>query len=125
MTTNYIITQHPADKMVIACSDNQYPEKREGNNKPGAGVPAKTNLYIGLVVITGLLLASCHKIYQRPAVVTPTVYAAGYEKNSSNIPVATLWTNGVATSLPDASNAGVATSMYVSGTDVYVTGNNQ
>ena len=52
---------------------------------------------------------------------TPDVYVAGYERNATN-QVATVWKNGIATSLSSATNDAQATSVFVSGTDVYVTG---
>src|ERR1700744_1780498 len=80
------------------------------------------NLYIGLALITGFTFASCRKSRLQPAPVAPTVYVAGYEQNSSNILVAKVWKNGVATNISDGIHAANAVSMYVNGTDVYTTG---
>jgi hypothetical protein len=52
----------------------------------------------------------------------PDVYAAGYESNGSKT-VAKVWKNGAATSLTDGTKAADAKAMYVSGSDVYVAGN--
>jgi len=50
------------------------------------------------------------------------VYVAGYLKNSKGNEEATLWKNGVASSLFDDSEISIAYSVYVSGNDVYVAG---
>jgi hypothetical protein len=56
-----------------------------------------------------------------PAVV-PDVYVAGFELNSSGVKVAKVWKNGVETVLSDGSHGAYASSVAVSGNDVYVAG---
>src|SRR6185312_11603193 len=82
------------------------------------------SLYLGFALITGLLFASCSKSSQQPAppAPAPAVYVAGYEVNSSNNEVATLWKNGVATRLADGTHGSVANAVFVKGTDIYVAG---
>jgi hypothetical protein len=125
MSANYLITKGVSNKMMTACSNHEFPEKFEGNKKPGARVSIKTmkSLYIGLAVITGLLFVSCRKYSPQPTAAAPTVYVAGGEQSSNNIGVATLWTNGVATNLSNGTLPASAQSVYVNGSDVYVAGN--
>ena len=49
------------------------------------------------------------------------LYAVG-EESDGNFYIAKIWKNGVSTSLTSGSADGYATSVYVSGTDVYVSG---
>jgi hypothetical protein len=53
---------------------------------------------------------------------TPDVYVVGHEFNSSGKSVATIWKNGVASSLTSGATDANAYSIFVSGTDVYVAG---
>jgi len=50
------------------------------------------------------------------------VYVAGQVQNSNGFEVATIWKNGVATSLTDGTKDCYATSVYLKGTDVYAVG---
>lgn len=50
------------------------------------------------------------------------VYVAGYEANASGVEVAKYWKDGVAVPLSDGTHNSVATSIFVSGTDVHVAG---
>src|SRR5882757_5168544 len=50
------------------------------------------------------------------------VYAGGYETNGSNITVAKIWKNGVATALTDGTNDAIIASIYIAGTDIYAAG---
>jgi len=77
------------------------------------------NLYIAIILITGLLFVSCRKSSVKKTATTTdstTVYIVGDEQK------ATVWKNGVADYLTDGTIAVGATSMYVNGTDVYVVG---
>ncbi|MBL0358949.1 MAG: hypothetical protein IPP72_19700 [Chitinophagaceae bacterium] len=49
------------------------------------------------------------------------VYVAGFESNGTTT-IAKIWKNAVATALTDGSKDGIASSIFVSGTDVYATG---
>jgi hypothetical protein len=48
------------------------------------------------------------------------IYAAGYQSGGGNNNIATYWKNGVATLVTNGSNDAAATSVAVSGTDVYL-----
>jgi hypothetical protein len=50
------------------------------------------------------------------------LYVAGYEHNEYGISVAKLWINGMPHNLTDGANHSIAYSVYVSGGDVYVVG---
>jgi len=50
------------------------------------------------------------------------VYVVGVQKNEKNIDVATLWKNGIPQRLSDGKNGAGAESVFVSGKDVYVAG---
>jgi hypothetical protein len=78
-----------------------------------------------LIMATAGLMAGCGASTTIPLSGTPTVpdvYVAGWGLNSAGVKVATVWKNGVATSLTDGSNGATANSVAVSGADVYVSG---
>ncbi len=50
------------------------------------------------------------------------MYAAGYQEDASSNYTATIWKNGVATTLTGSSVYSAAFSVFVSGTDEYVAG---
>ncbi|MDR1877154.1 MAG: Ig-like domain-containing protein, partial [Flavobacteriaceae bacterium] len=54
--------------------------------------------------------------------VSPDVYVAGYADSNNSIQIAALWKNGVWHALTNGTNAAYAKSVYVSGNDVYVAG---
>ncbi len=51
------------------------------------------------------------------------LYVTGYETNSTNVSVAKVWKNGIATNLSNGVISAYALSIFVSGIDVYVCGN--
>ena len=53
---------------------------------------------------------------------TTHIYAAGFETSNAGIETATVWTDGKAAALGDGVNGSYATSIAVSGGDVYVAG---
>ncbi len=53
--------------------------------------------------------------------VSPSVFAVGYEEVNGTS-VAKFWKNGVATNLTDNTKFGGATSVFVDGTDIYISG---
>lgn len=70
-----------------------------------------------------IMIAGCSKD-DKDTDVAPTVYVAG-EQNvpGSGLVVAKLWKNGVADDLSNGTTNATTTSVFVSGSDVYVTGN--
>ena len=60
-------------------------------------------------------------VFSTTAIATPDVYVAGYENNGTK-DIAKIWKNGIATSLTDGTNNAAANSVFISGTDVYASG---
>jgi hypothetical protein len=78
-----------------------------------------------LFVILGLFGcggASSITPVQPPPIVLPDVYVAGYELNAAGNDVAMVWKNGVGLALTNGNFGAYATSVTVSGSDVYVAG---
>jgi hypothetical protein len=86
-----------------------------------SGAGAVTAVGLGRAVITAATQDG-----QRSASLTltvyPSVYVAGYEKNSNGKQVATLWKNGEALRLSDGDSDATASSVFINGNDVYVAG---
>jgi hypothetical protein len=78
-------------------------------------------LWTAAVPCACLCLVSCGSTADVPPVVTD-VYVAGHVWNEAEIPVATVWTNGVATALTDGTYGAWANSLAVVGSEVYVVG---
>jgi hypothetical protein len=82
---------------------------------------AKALLSISLYLAVGMIAASCKKDSNAPSG-PPYIYVAGYSSNGSNN-VATYWKNGQRVALPSPDGGpGNATSIALSGSDVYVAG---
>ncbi len=79
----------------------------------------KLLLNLLLAVIAILLITGCPAEPPLPEVTT--LYTAGYVY-SSNIKIARVWTDGIPEDLTDGTYDAAANSVYVSGTDVYVSG---
>ncbi len=79
----------------------------------------KLLLNLLLAVIAILLITGCPAEPQLSEVTT--LYTAGYVY-SSNIKIARVWTDGIPEDLTDGTYNAAANSVYVSGTDVYVSG---
>lgn len=81
--------------------------------------------FFSICFVSSLTLVSCSKDDDAPlvpiAINTSGVYVAGHEFNGVEI-VAKLWKNGVATNLSDGTKTAYTTSVFVTDTDVYVTG---
>ena len=73
-----------------------------------------------LIVLIVFIFNSCTK-EDMPETQTPGVYVVGYENDGTKL-IAKLWKDGIATSLTNGSKDGVANSVFVSGSDVYVAG---
>jgi hypothetical protein len=74
-----------------------------------------------LVVITAGLMLACGSSKVQPPQ-PPDVYVAGYEVNGSNLDIAKYWKNGTPVTLGGGTYGSWATSIFVSGSDVYVAG---
>lgn len=80
--------------------------------------------YLATIVIVGTtLFSSCSKSSdsKNSASNKASVYIAGYVSNGMN-EIAALWKDGVVTRLTDGSQDASASSVFVSGNDVYVAG---
>ena len=81
----------------------------------------KLLLNLLLAVIAILLITGCPAEPQLPEVTT--LYTAGYVySEASNTNIARVWKNGIPEDLTDGTYNAAANSVYVSGTDVYVSG---
>jgi hypothetical protein len=85
----------------------------------------RNSIKLALLLFTTIVLFSCSKSDDAPATETPItvkdIYVCGSTSNGT-IFSATIWKNGVATNLTDGIKNALGSSVFVSGTDVYVSG---
>jgi len=77
-----------------------------------------------LIIVAGIasLMSACGSSAKVQPPQPPDVYVAGYEVNGSNLDIAKYWKNGTPVILGAGTYGSWATSIYVSGSDVYVSG---
>jgi predicted ribosome-associated RNA-binding protein Tma20 len=80
-------------------------------------LPKKSRIALAAIAVTAVILVTGILLYRNNK--SPDVYVAGVEISNDGVPVATYWKNGQAVTLDGGS---AATSIFVSGSDVYVAG---
>jgi len=83
---------------------------------------SRLNLFVIGFCLATALYSSCNKPDNDDK--KTDVYVAGWESNTQGVYVAVLWKNGIPQYLTDGTVSAWAMSVFVSGNDVYVVGEN-